>query len=235
MSTIAFALVVMVLSLGVTSALAQTLDDEGSRIVSETASAPQLDRPRPPDHRRRASAAEVLKGQPLPSTFDDLAGFLVPGHEVVVRDATGRKKRGWMSTLSGDQIVIFTQGASPFLRLFSPPQELMFPADSVTRIDIVDSTANGVLLGVVAGAGIMTALVQANKEELRTSNLAPAGYALLSVVSFAPSIYVGQLIDKMKNKPIYERRFRASRVALAPFVAGHTAGVMARVQIGRAY
>ena len=228
------ALIVTLLCLGGVSAPAQTLNDERSRIVSDTASTFQPDRPRPPDNRLRATAAEILKGEPVPSTFEDLAGFLVPGYEVVVRDVAGRKKRGWVSTLSDDQIVIFTQGASPFLRLFSPPQNHIFPADSVTRIDIVDSTANGVLFGVVAGAGVMAALVQANKEELRTSNLAPVGYIFLGVVSFAPSIYVGQLIDRMKNQPIYGRQLRTSRVALAPFAAGHALGLQVRVRLGRA-
>jgi hypothetical protein len=60
--------------------------------------------------------------------------------------------------------------------------------------------------------------VQANKEDLRTSNLKPVGYTFLGVLSFVPSIYVGLLIDRMNNAPVYERRFQASRITLGPIV-----------------
>ena len=76
-----------------------------------------------------------------------------------------------ISAISGDEITVFTEGSTPFLPMIHPARTYAFAADSVTRIEVVDSTANGVLIGAAVGARLMYGLVETNKDKL-ANNLA---------------------------------------------------------------
>ena len=174
----------------------------------------QLD-PISPPRRSRVTADQLLRGHPVTASFDELQTFLLPGYEVVVWDTSGQKTRGRVSAISKDQIVVFRE---PFLlRGIRPAETDLIPRGSVTRIDIVDPTTQGTLIGAAAGAAIMLGLVQASKNELGHSNLAPVGYALLGIVAFVPSMGLGALVDWLRNSPIYEQRPQVPRVTVAPW------------------
>ena len=96
-------------------------------------------------------------------------------------------------------------------------------------IEVVDATANGVLIGAAVGAGLMYGLVETNNDELANNNMAPAVYMFFAAVSFGPSILVGHLFDHSKNAPIYERESRPPQVTLSPLLGWGGAGVVARV------
>lgn len=185
--------------------------------------------PQRPADRSRTSVADLLAGRPMPRSVGELSTVLKPGHEISVRDETGRTVTGRVSAISEDKITVFAEGSTPLLRMIRPARTYAFAADSITRIEVVDSTANGVLIGAAVGAGLMYGLVETNKDELATNNMAPAVYMFFAAVSFGPSILVGQLIDRSRNAPIYERQSRPPRVTLSPLLGRARAGVVARV------
>ena len=103
-----------------------------------------------PPHRRRVSADRLLGGKPVTDSIDALTSILDPGHEVIVWDEAGRKTRGRASSVSGQEVVVTRRRR--FFGSFRPPEELVFGADSITRVEIVDSVWEGGLIGAGAGA-----------------------------------------------------------------------------------
>jgi hypothetical protein len=186
--------------------------------------------PVPPPHRARVSAGQLLEGQSATASFDALHAILDTGYEVVVRDAAGRKTRGRVSSISDDRIVIFREGTTPLLRLTKPAVEHRFSADSVTRIDIVDSTWNGTLIGAAVGVGLAFGIHQWEESAVADSNDLKGLWTLaLGGISIAVSSGVGSLIDLSMNAPIYKRPSQTPRVSLVPLLGRERIGLMARV------
>jgi hypothetical protein len=186
--------------------------------------------PVPPPHRARVSADQLLEGQSAMASFDALHAILDTGYEVVVRDSAGRKARGRVSSISDDQIVIFEEGTTPLLRLTKSAVERRFPADSVTRIDIVDSTWNGTLIGAAAGVGLAFGISRWEESAVPNSNsMKGLGTLVFGGLSIVVSSAVGHLIDLSMNAPIYERRSQTSRISLVPLLGRERIGLMARV------
>ena len=176
-----------------------------------------------PDNRRRVSADEFLGGAPVTDSFDALALILEPGYEVVVWDEEGRKTRGRVLSISGEEVVVTRRRR--FFGRFRSLEELVFGADSITRVEIVDSTWNGIAIGTVVGTGLVFGLWQA---ALHTDDDAAYLYAYLAGGALLSPI-VGHDIDLEINESIYERPSPAPRVTGAPLIGRDRRGLMAVV------
>lgn len=185
----------------------------------------------PPASRPRVSADELLKGQSVPASFDELPPILEPGYEVVVWDAAGRKTRGRVSSISADQVVVYQRAASPLLRRFNPPRDRLFPADSVTRIDIVDSTWNGALIGALAAPVLVFGIHRWEEAAVSdSSSMKGIATVVFGGISAALAIGIGQKIDSSINKPVFQRRRGDPPVTLAPLLEPTRTGVLVRVR-----
>jgi hypothetical protein len=185
----------------------------------------------PPPSRPRVSDDELLKGQSPTASFGELPPILQPGYEVVVWDATGHKTRGRVSSISGHQVVIYRRAASPFLRLFNSPKDRVFPADSVARIDIVDSTWNGALIGAAIAPVLVYGIHRWEETAVSDSNsMKGMATVVFGGISAVLAIAIGQRIDLSMNQPIYQRQRGIPQVTLAPWLEPTRKGVVARIR-----
>ncbi len=206
--------------------------EEGAHVdEAEEARAPlnPISPPPPPPPRSRVTAERLLGGRPAAASFGELQTFLLPGYEVVVWDASGHKTRGRVSAISSDRLLVFEEPF--FLKYVRRPEEHILPKESIRRIDIVDPTTQGTLVGAAVGAGIMFGLVQATKnDEWTQGDLKGVGYAFLGILAFLPSMGLGSLVDWLHNSPIYEPRPHTPRVALIPTIGWHAIGASVYVR-----
>ncbi len=198
--------------------------DVGDQISSSGSAVPPASRP-------RVSADDLLKGQPVLASFEKLEPMLERGHEVVVWDAAGRKTRGRVSSISAEQVVVHQRAASPLLRLFNTPTDRQFPADAVARIDIVDSTWNGALIGAAVAPVLVFGIHRWEEAGVSDSNsmkgMATVVFGGLSAVL---AIGIGQKIDASINQPVYQRRRGLPPVTLMPWLEPTRRGVLAQVR-----
>jgi hypothetical protein len=179
----------------------------------------------PPKDRRRVSADVLLNGMPVPETFEVLSEILTPGVEVIVRDDTGAKTRGWVSAVSAEELVVFYEARSWFGR---EPALRTFTMDSIGRIDAPDSPWNGALLGAAVGVGVAIWVYSAQSDDCNVPFLCPGpGLAELSAMSIAA---IGGLIDRgIVDSPVYRRPGRP-RAALMPIVGRSAMGASVRLR-----
>ena len=185
--------------------------------------------PDPPPHRARVGVERLT---PAPTTsFAALPPILETGYEVVVRDAAGRGTRGRVSAISGDHVVIFSERATPLLRLTRPAVERRFPADSVERIEIVDSTWNGTLIGAGVGVGLAVGIARWESSATPDGNsMKGLGTLVFGALSIVACSAAGHHLDLSMNAPVYRRPSQAPRVSLVPLLGRERVGVLARVQ-----
>ena len=178
-----------------------------------------------PDNRRRVSADEFLGGAAVTESFEALNAILDPGYEVVVWDEAGRKTRGRVVSISGEEVVVTRRRR--FFGRFRSLEELVFGADSITRVEIVDSTRNGVAVGAAVGTGLAFGLWTA---ALHTNDFGEAFlYAYLAGGALVFGPIAGHDIDLAINESIYERPSPAPRVTVAPLIGRDRRGLMAVV------
>jgi hypothetical protein len=166
-------------------------------------------------------ADHLLKGQEPTDSFAALQPLLASGQEIVVTDDAGRVRRGRLASLSGDQLVIASPVAAGVWEAMLP---LYFPVDvglilkrglfrsgdrafaegSVRRIDVVDSTRNGTLIGAAVGVGIVAGVFQWERGR-PDSTLKGVATSLAFVVGLPVSMRIGHVLDRAINKPIYRR------------------------------
>lgn len=188
------------------------LSEEAMRVSGVTVA-----RPAPPQRRRRyGSADQLLGGQSVMESFDAVQSILDPGHEIIVRDEEGRATRGRVVSISANQLVIERP------RFFFRREELAFTEGFVQKIEIVDSPANGTLLG--AAPGFAFALVGCRGE------WAAACWFFATGIFIGPGVLLGQAIDNSINAPIYERTSQTRRVTIAPVLGRGRKGVLAQVR-----
>ena len=167
---------------------------------------------------------------PMIDSLGGLALILDPGYEVVVCDDAGRKTRGRVSSISGEEVVVTRKGRffrwfrSPLFDVFASEEDLPFGADRITRIDIVDSTWNGTAIGAAVGSGLMFGLWQAATH----TNDFPAGFLYAWFAGAAPvvGIAAGHDIDLAINESVYERPSNIPRLTVAPLLGRHRGGLM---------
>ncbi len=198
--------------------------DVGDQISSSGSAVPPASRP-------RVSADDLLKGQPVLASFEKLEPMLERGHEVVVWDAAGRKTRGRVSSISAEQVVVHQRAASPLLRLFNTPTDRQFPADAVARIDIVDSTWNGALIGAAVAPVLVFGIHRWEEAAVSDAN-SMKGMATVALggLSAVLAIGIGQKIDASINQPVYQRRRGLPPVTLMPWLEPTRRGVLAQVR-----
>jgi hypothetical protein len=166
-------------------------------------------------------ADHLLKGQEPTDSFAALQPLLASRQEIVVTDDAGRVRRGRLASLSGDQLVIASPVAAGVWEAMLP---LYFPVDvglilkrglfrsgdrafaegSVRRIDVVDSTRNGTLIGAAVGVGIVAGVFQWERGR-PDSTLKGVATSLAFVVGLPVSMRIGHVLDRAINKPIYRR------------------------------
>jgi hypothetical protein len=175
---------------------------------------------------RRTSAARLLRGRPRPENFEALSALLAPGgygYEVIVTDQSGVSMRGRISSISGDAVVLNTGPTLPLVRALAPT-ERRFDAESVTRIEMVDSVWNGFLIGT---AGMLAGLFVVPH---MCSSFACGSAVSALWMGLVPLVGVG--VDQVINQPIYERPSQPPRVTIAPLSGAGQTGVVAQVRFG---
>ncbi len=190
--------------------------------------APPAPPPVPPPHRRRVSADRLLGGAPVTDSLEALNAILDPGYEVVVWDEAGRKTRGRVVSISGEEVVVMTEPR--YFRPFRSPQEHAFRANDVTRVEVVDSTWKGALIGAAIAPALVYGIYRWEDSAVPDSNslkgIATVAGGLLSTMA---SILIGQAIDLSNNESIYARPSQAPRVTVTPLIGRYQKGLAVRV------
>ena len=161
------------------------------------------------------------------NSFEALPRILKVGQEVKVRDETGRTTLGTVVSISDNQIVV----ARP--RIFRSPVEQAFAKEEVRRIDIMDSTADGTVIGAAAGFGLAASLAVgcSRSYSCKNGNFGVLGGFIVSSALFVPvGVGISYSIDSAVNKTIYERPFQTPRVTVVPFLGRNAVGLLAHVQ-----
>jgi len=172
------------------------------------------------------SADQLLEGKDPTDSFAALEPLLGPGQEIVVTDDAGRVRRGRVASLSREQLVVASPVAAGIWEAMLP---LYFPVDvglilkrglfnskdrafaegSVARIDVVDSTRNGTLIGAAVGIGIVAGVFQWERRQ-PDATLKGVATSLAVAVGVPVSMRIGHVLDRAINKPIYRRVKRAA-------------------------
>jgi hypothetical protein len=155
------------------------------------------------------------------SSFEALPVALKIGQSVMVTDERGRASRGKLVSISDKQLVVSRK------RSFGRRAEQTFPREVVRRIDIVDSTWNGGVIGAATGVGLLGLLVGLGDN---ASGEAGTAFGFLTLPAALGGALVGGYIDHRRvDNPIYEQRPQPPRVTLAPVLGRNGIGVVARV------
>jgi hypothetical protein len=149
--------------------------------------------------------------QPVRS-FEALPLVLVPGQTVTVIDDQGRKTKGRLMSIADDEILVAAR-RYPFPR-FRSRLERAFAEAAVARIELVDSTWNGALIGGAVGAAIVVPGIWSSKN--KDSNLAPVYNFLFVPLAILAAAGIGSWVDSLSNETVYERRSESQRFTLAP-------------------
>jgi hypothetical protein len=195
----------------------------------------------------RSSIEQETRGLVLThnDSFAALQPLLTSGQEIVVTDDAGRVQRGKVVSISSDQLVMASPvAAGPWealLPLYWPVDlgvalkrrifrsgDRVFRDSSVRRVDIVDPTRNGIVIGAAVGGGIVAAVYgwERNQPESTLKGLATA---LAVVVAVPTSLRIGHVLDRAINEPIYDRHTTSRRVSISPWFGPRTRGVSAQV------
>jgi hypothetical protein len=187
----------------------------------------------------RVAADHLLQGGPVATSFDRLMSLLATGHDVVVTDHDGRRKRGKVVAISPEGIILKSpvaaggwEAALPLYwpldvglvlkRHLAPAADRTFAAESLTRIDIVDPAGNGLAIGAVVGLSLVTVTYLWERSQ-PPSSLRGFETSLALVLGVPISLRMGYVIDRAINQPIF-RKPRSSRVVIAPMVDRHSTG-----------
>ena len=165
----------------------------------------------------RVTAKQVLGTQDVATTFEALQAILKPGHEIVfVKAHAAGETRGRIAEISSDRIVVVRN------RFFGD-QELVLTQDTLRKIEIVDPTTNGALIGLAIGGTVGAMLGYAAFREIEP-------YAYIFGISMTViGIRLGAKIDRQINEPIYEA-LPQTRVTGGPLLGPKWIGLTMRVQ-----
>jgi hypothetical protein len=161
------------------------------------------------------------------NSFETLPRIVKVGQEVIVKDETGQTTRGQIVSVSDNQLVVARR------RFFRSRVEQVFAKDAVRSLAIVDSTANGVVIGVAAALGLATTVAVgcSRSDSCTNGNFGVLGTFIVSSATFVPvGLGIGYATDLARNETIYERPSRAPRVTVAPLLGRNAVGLLAHVQ-----
>jgi hypothetical protein len=161
--------------------------------------------------------AASAQQQPAVHSFEQLRASLRAGDKLIVRDAEGKTTHGRLSVIAGDRIEIKSWRWRSFR--FRPR---VFSETAVRRIEFEDGGWNGALIGLgVAGAAIGI-----------TCKADDGGYGCLYVLALAPvfGVAVGNTVDLLINRPIYEAPGGHASITLSPVLGARRIGFAARAR-----
>jgi len=156
--------------------------------------------------------AQVASAQEPVHSFDQLA--LGVGQQIVVKPDHGRTATWMVVSIVGDQLAVERR------RWTFKTERRTFTEQSAARIDLRDSTLNGLLIGT--GVGLLGGLVIA----ATCKDLVCIAPFILSI-GMGPGVGMG--IDEAINRTIYTPN-RGTRVTFAPQLGPHQLGVAARIR-----
>jgi hypothetical protein len=149
--------------------------------------------------------------QPPATSFDDLRHVLVPGQEVLVAWADGRRTRETVFAVTAASLDV--QSKSVF-RFRGPGPRMSLTESSVSSVKRVDSVWQGALIGYAAGFGLGVAGCRANEREC-----VPIAAVLLPTLLGG---LVGASIDAAIRQTVYlngtPRAGRRAVVTLSPVI-----------------
>jgi hypothetical protein len=185
----------------------------------------------------RVNAEQLLGAQGVATSFETLRAILKPGHRVVFagRDSSRLAMafaRGglWsgrevlVAEVTGERLVLVRR------RLFRT-EEIVLTEDAVRRIDIVDPTTKGGLLGAAVGGSLGLALILETRREVRSRidcNLCPLGY-MMGILMPVAGIGLGAAIDRMITERVYQGQPQTPRGTLTPLFGRGAIGVSAHI------
>lgn len=158
-------------------------------------------------------------GAQSPATsFDELRRILVPGQEVIVTGADGRRTAERVLSITESSLEVRSDSLFSF-RVPGPARRLT--ESSVIRVRRVDSLQNGVLIGSAVGFGLGVANCRANQDCV----------TLFSVPVLVPTLIggaVGATIDAVIKKTVYLNGTRPATgrtiITLSPLINAKTTG-----------
>ena len=181
-----------------------------------------------PENRRRVSADRLLGGAPVTDSFEALNAILDPGYEVVVWDEAGRKRLGQVLSISGEEVVV--KGKRRWFGNIRSLEELVFGADSITRVDIVDSTWNGALSGAAVTLGVVAVMTEIDCPRSCDDEFGRSGrWAAFSALFLPAGILAGAAFDLSVNEPVFEQPSDSLSVTVAPLIGRDQKGLAVRV------
>jgi hypothetical protein len=193
---------------------AQDLDD-----------APSVACPHLGSHRSEVGVDRAASGH-IRTAFEELPSIIEPGCEVIVFDETGRKTRGRVTAISRDSVVVRYRR-----RLFSASEERALSSEIVSRIDIVDSTWNGALIGAAVAPVLVYGIHRWEDAAVPDSNsMKGLGTIVFGGISATLAVGIGFWIDGSMNGAIYERRRGTPGVTLAPWLEPTRRGIRVHVR-----
>ena len=185
----------------------------------------------PPVSHSRTSVERLLNGRPLPTSFEEVSTILEPGYEVVVVDESGKKMFGRVSALSDDTVVLCRQRPRLAALFRGAIEERSFNAETVSRIDIVDSTWNGMVIGAALAPAIVYGIHKWEEAAVPDNNdLKGLLTIVLGGIGATAAIGIAYAIDRAVNQSIYERRLGAHAVTLIPWVESNRASILVQVR-----
>lgn len=152
-------------------------------------------------------------------SFMELQGALRRGEAIYLTDDTGHTTKGRVSDVTSSSLAMQVGNDTR-----------VFTLERTRRIEHGDSLANGIMLGVVAGAAAGYGWVSAEcgPPGFDPECAANAGIVLIPITA-GIGAGVGALVDGVIRKTLYQSS-RGSRVALVPVVSRDQRGM--RVSIG---
>lgn len=190
--------------------------------------------------RSRVSARDLLQGEPAAKSLQALEGLVV-GHEVVVIDQHGRRRRGRVVAISAGSIVLESpviagvwEAAFPLYfpldlglvlkRRLAGSTDRTFAEQFVARIDIVDPAGNGTAIGTAVGLSLASATYLWERRQ-PPGSLKGLATSLALVLGVPVSVRMGHVIDRLINDPIYERTTRGPRASIVPQLGDGSRGI----------
>lgn len=174
-----------------------------------------------------AITASPASPQDQASPTDSVAGISAAvsiGQRIAIRDDSGRRARGILASISSDSIVVQRERRRFFRRSVRPET---FPPDDVDRIEVIDSTWQGRVIGAAAGVTATALIVAAASND--GNGYEPLLWLFPGPLLTLGGSAIGGAIDGAHNRTVYERRpVRATRTVTPPPSWGHFA-VTARV------
>ena len=150
-----------------------------------------------------------VPAQTTATSFDELRRVLKDGQAVVVTDASGRRTKGRVASVS----------ASPPLLVVHAPDARTFAPDSIGLIRAVDPVWTGAVIGGSVGFGLALWDYLIDPSE--------PGNAAIFTVFTGVGAAVGLGLDAaIKGKVLFRSPGHTARLTVAPLVANHRKGVL---------